>query len=370
VLIDSRTGLTDTGGVCTIQLPDVVVVMFTTNYQSLLGARDVMQHVREARQELAYPRMQLTVFPLPSRFATAAEFEESKRWVERIGREFAEFYEDWLPASAQPREVLERVKVPQKDYFSFGEKLPVIEEGVADPTGMGHAYDQVARVLVDDFEATDKVLGLRERTREPPPVVDDYRWNIFVSFPPGPSLQPWVDEFVDLVRAEMEPYERPGDLPAAPRAHPRRQLPRGGPRRAPTLAAAARDRDARVLPVALDASGVRDVRRARARDRRRSAHHAGPAARPGGVAARGQRPPVSRRPSVPDHGRATERAGRGARGQAARGLDHAPARLCTALPTGLPGCRSVRRGDAYANGISVSLVATRRRVDYDAKSQI
>jgi len=209
VLIDSRTGLTDTGGVCTIQLPDVVVVMFTTNYQSLLGARDVMQHVREARQELAYPRMQLTVFPLPSRFATAAEFEESKRWLERIGREFAEFYEDWLPASAEPLEVLQRVKVPQKDYFSFGEKLPVIEEGVADPTGMGYAYDQVARVLVDDFEATDEVLGLRERTREPPPVVDDYLWNVFVSFPPGPSLQLWVDEFIDLVRAEMEAYRDP-----------------------------------------------------------------------------------------------------------------------------------------------------------------
>ena len=42
VLIDSRTGLSDTGGICTIQLPDIVVAMFTANYQSLYGVRDVI----------------------------------------------------------------------------------------------------------------------------------------------------------------------------------------------------------------------------------------------------------------------------------------------------------------------------------------
>ena len=43
VLIDSRTGLSDTGGICTIRLPDIVVAMFTANHQSLYGVRDVIQ---------------------------------------------------------------------------------------------------------------------------------------------------------------------------------------------------------------------------------------------------------------------------------------------------------------------------------------
>jgi MinD-like ATPase involved in chromosome partitioning or flagellar assembly len=37
VLIDSRTGLSDTSGICTIQLPDVVVAMFTANYQACMA---------------------------------------------------------------------------------------------------------------------------------------------------------------------------------------------------------------------------------------------------------------------------------------------------------------------------------------------
>jgi MinD-like ATPase involved in chromosome partitioning or flagellar assembly len=37
VLIDSRTGHTDVGGICTRQLPDAVVVMFFPNDQNLVG---------------------------------------------------------------------------------------------------------------------------------------------------------------------------------------------------------------------------------------------------------------------------------------------------------------------------------------------
>ena len=50
VLIDSRTGLSDTGGICTIQLPDVVVAMFTANAQSLYGVRDVMRLAQRANR--------------------------------------------------------------------------------------------------------------------------------------------------------------------------------------------------------------------------------------------------------------------------------------------------------------------------------
>jgi MinD-like ATPase involved in chromosome partitioning or flagellar assembly len=71
VLIDSRTGLTDTGGICTIQLPDIAVPMFTANYQSLYGVRDVMRLAQHSRQRLDYDRMPLTIFPLPSRFGVS-----------------------------------------------------------------------------------------------------------------------------------------------------------------------------------------------------------------------------------------------------------------------------------------------------------
>ena len=46
VLIDSRTGHTDVGGICTRQLPDSVVVLFFPNAQNLRGLKKVVQDIR------------------------------------------------------------------------------------------------------------------------------------------------------------------------------------------------------------------------------------------------------------------------------------------------------------------------------------
>ena len=46
VLIDSRTGHTDVGGICTRQLPDCVVIMFFPNDQNLRGLTKVVRDIR------------------------------------------------------------------------------------------------------------------------------------------------------------------------------------------------------------------------------------------------------------------------------------------------------------------------------------
>ena len=51
VLIDSRTGHTDTGGICTRQLPDAVVIFFFPNEQNLRGLTKVVQDIRSEALE-------------------------------------------------------------------------------------------------------------------------------------------------------------------------------------------------------------------------------------------------------------------------------------------------------------------------------
>lgn len=46
VLIDSRTGHTDVGGICTRHLPDVNILMFTPNEQSLFGLVNIVKGIR------------------------------------------------------------------------------------------------------------------------------------------------------------------------------------------------------------------------------------------------------------------------------------------------------------------------------------
>ena len=52
-MIDSRTGHTDTGGICTRQLPDAVAIFFFPNEQNLRGLTKV---VRDIRAEASEPR--------------------------------------------------------------------------------------------------------------------------------------------------------------------------------------------------------------------------------------------------------------------------------------------------------------------------
>ncbi len=53
VLLDSRTGFTDVGGICTRHLPDAVVTMFRLDDQSLQGVEGVVESIR---REKAMPR--------------------------------------------------------------------------------------------------------------------------------------------------------------------------------------------------------------------------------------------------------------------------------------------------------------------------
>jgi MinD-like ATPase involved in chromosome partitioning or flagellar assembly len=213
VLIDSRTGLSDTGGICTIQLPDIVVAMFTANYQSLYGVRDVMRLAQKARQGLAYDRMPLSVLPLPARWGVQ-EFQETQVWLDRVTEGVKEFFEDWVPRTIRARDVVERVKIPQADFFGFGEKLAVVEQGTTDPQGMGFVYDHLASFLASDFTNLGVLVGelaVREADRiekaKPKPPVsnvagsEDYRYDIFVSY--EHSIAEWVLEFVEALRLEL-----------------------------------------------------------------------------------------------------------------------------------------------------------------------
>jgi formylglycine-generating enzyme required for sulfatase activity/MinD-like ATPase involved in chromosome partitioning or flagellar assembly len=66
ILVDSRTGVSDTAGICTVQIPDELVVCYTLNRQSIHGAaaaaRSALQQRRTSQGEST-----LKVWPVPMR---------------------------------------------------------------------------------------------------------------------------------------------------------------------------------------------------------------------------------------------------------------------------------------------------------------
>lgn len=163
VLIDSRTGVTDFGGICTIQMPDILVMLFTPTEQALLGTEKIAKRILESHKRLPFDRFRLQIFPVPSRFDSNTEFQESRSWLKRIVDKLKWLYDEWLPTSINRNEFLQIVKVPYISYFSFGEKLPVIEQGVSDPAGLGYAYENLTMLLANRLEDADVFIDQREK---------------------------------------------------------------------------------------------------------------------------------------------------------------------------------------------------------------
>lgn len=150
VLIDSRTGLTDSGGICTIQMPDILVTVFTATDQSISGVKGVAQRARKGRHKLPFPRLAMPVLPVISRWDGQAEELEGEEWMNRIEKEMREFLSLWVPADASLREALETLRVPHSPFFSFGEKLPVLlQDSLTDDQKPAEKYFNVAALLLN-----------------------------------------------------------------------------------------------------------------------------------------------------------------------------------------------------------------------------
>jgi tetratricopeptide (TPR) repeat protein len=65
VFVDSRTGLTDVGGICTLHLPDLVVMLFGLNEQNVKGVAAVAKTIRES-EITRVPQIHYVASPLPN----------------------------------------------------------------------------------------------------------------------------------------------------------------------------------------------------------------------------------------------------------------------------------------------------------------
>lgn len=162
ILIDSRTGVTDFGGICTIQLPDIVVMLYTPTEQGLMGTKKIAQRILDSHDKLPFDRFRLLICPVPSRFDSNTEFQESRKWLERFSAELAWLYDEWLPAETNLQDFLQILKIPYVSYFSFGEKLPVIEQGMSDPAGLGYAYENLAMLIGREYVEMEDFIERRE----------------------------------------------------------------------------------------------------------------------------------------------------------------------------------------------------------------
>jgi cellulose biosynthesis protein BcsQ len=166
VLIDSRTGVTDIGDICTVLLPDALVLMFVTSYQNVEGIKGAMARALAARSTLPVNRSRLVGIPLPARDEVYNEYEKSLEWKAIYARELGYLYEDWLPKEVSPADALNKLFIPYVTNWSFGERIPVLESAreTQDPTSLGAAYQRLTNLLMTklDWYSLEKTATIED----------------------------------------------------------------------------------------------------------------------------------------------------------------------------------------------------------------
>jgi tetratricopeptide (TPR) repeat protein len=136
VLIDSRTGLSDVADICTIELPDVLVVCFTLSDQSIEGAANVARQISRRYQD-----RNIRVLPVPMRI------EDGEKEKLDVGRALARSRFEGLPAGlAQEGSALywSSVEVPYKPFYAFEETLATFGDDPGSPASLLASFERIA----------------------------------------------------------------------------------------------------------------------------------------------------------------------------------------------------------------------------------
>jgi cellulose biosynthesis protein BcsQ len=154
ILIDSRTGVTDTSGICTMLLPEKLVAVFTPNRQSLLGVLDQVSKATNYRRQSDDLRP-LVVFPLPSRIEPSEpllrdkwRFGSSEGDVQGYQKGFEKvFSEVYALSSCDLGAYFDQVQVQHIPQYAYGEEIAVLIDRTRDRLSLARSYENFAQSL-------------------------------------------------------------------------------------------------------------------------------------------------------------------------------------------------------------------------------
>jgi MinD-like ATPase involved in chromosome partitioning or flagellar assembly len=200
VLVDSRTGVSDTSGFCTVALADTLVVCFSYNNQSVIGASQISRNIRRQAEKRRESKLReglarrFRLFAVPSRVEDLDPERLERRQKHAWGL-FSDLLTDVSPR--QQADYWVGVQVRNQPLFAYEEVLAACMNRPTDPQSVLGSVAQVARWLTDDaFKevpalSDDQRAELRDRFADvsgaAAPLVDREAWELFVEHMPDPD---------------------------------------------------------------------------------------------------------------------------------------------------------------------------------------
>lgn len=161
ILIDSRTGVSDTSGICTVQLPDILVLCFTLNSQGIEGTAAVAEAVDTKRRKLGGD-LDFRIFPIPMR---VERFEKDKleMALEIAKNRFEEYLWHIEPEKQNP--YWGHVEVFYEPFYAYEEILACFGDEPLQTTSLLASIERITSYLTDQTVTQLQPVADYERRR-------------------------------------------------------------------------------------------------------------------------------------------------------------------------------------------------------------
>jgi hypothetical protein len=187
ILIDSRTGLSDTSGICTVQMPDELVVCFTLNRQSIFGAAATAVSA-DVQRRRADGTQGLRIWPVPTRVELAEKDRlEAARLLAR--EKFARCL--WHVPAAKRTEYWGNIEVLYFPYYAYDEVLATIGDTPLQKASLLNAIERLTGYLTQgeiqrmpkwESGVREKLLAAYSLPRPTAPTIPSGQRKFFLSY--------------------------------------------------------------------------------------------------------------------------------------------------------------------------------------------
>ncbi len=214
ILIDSRTGFSDSAGVCTLMLPDTVVITLALNRQAIHGAHQIARRITCSTRHI-----RLHVLPM------RVDHSEKYRF-DRCVAEARQALDPHLDLTDEDdlATYWGEVEVPYQAFYAYGEELAVIEDNPHQDSSILASYVKaVARLTDGEVTGFRKVSdaekahyhhlldSLRHRTTQ----LTEPQTLTIVHAPADLLWADWITEQLRPLGIDVVAHQ-PTDEPAAP----------------------------------------------------------------------------------------------------------------------------------------------------------
>lgn len=163
VLVDSRTGVTEMGGICGYQLADTIVMLCAANHQNVEGTQNMVRDFRSPSVESLRRGRPLQIVVVPARIE-----QRDAQLLEAFFARFDAAFAGLAPAELSANGIAFRdLMIPYEPQYAFEERVVSDPALAAERKRIGGAFERLADVIALLAPPTT-ALGGATHVRRPP----------------------------------------------------------------------------------------------------------------------------------------------------------------------------------------------------------